>query len=170
MPKEFRSLSHQTRELFFSSWSESPSGACWQTSGRQLCSFLLRSGFCLATILSRLDRWSAVGIVAFLEASPLSTEDRWGSERLTIRARGHLLDEGSPPWLLSLDGMEESCWLRTSSPQTYALRRSCLRSRQLRLTSGTLCRKVCLSKSCPINKIDQRCIPFSRRKVSRMKI
>jgi hypothetical protein len=35
--------------------------------------FLLRSGFCLATLPSRPDWWRAVEMVVFLEGSPIST-------------------------------------------------------------------------------------------------
>ena len=45
---------------------------------------LLRSGFRLATLPYRPDWWIAAEMVVLLEGSPLSTEERWSSDRVTI--------------------------------------------------------------------------------------
>ena len=54
---------------------------------------LLRSGFRLATLPYRPDWKIAAEMVVLLEGSPLSTEERWSSDRVT-RVLGHL---PSPP-------------------------------------------------------------------------
>ena len=73
------SLSHQTREFCFS-WSESPSGAFWPYW------------------------WIAAEMVVLLEGSPLSTEEGWSSDRVTIGFLVTSLTKALLPRSLSLDG------------------------------------------------------------------
>ena len=66
---------------------------------------LLRSGFRLATLPYRPDWWIAAEMVVLLEGSPLSTEERWSSDR--ARAIGFLVTSMTKallPGSLSLDG------------------------------------------------------------------
>jgi len=65
---------------------------------------LLRSGFCLATLPYRPDWWSAAEMVVLLEGSPLSTEKRWSSVRVTIGFLVTSLTEALLPRSLSLAG------------------------------------------------------------------
>ena len=81
-----QSLFHETREFCFS-WSESLSGAFWQTPDGLLLA-LYRGGFRLAHLCSTppiRPVWrSAAEMVVLLEGYPLSTEKRWSSVRVTI--------------------------------------------------------------------------------------
>ncbi|KAK3510414.1 hypothetical protein QTP70_005910 [Hemibagrus guttatus] len=63
---------------------------------------LLRSGFRLATLPYRPDEWSAAELVALLEGSPLSTEKRWSSFRVTMRFLVTSLTKALLPRLLGL--------------------------------------------------------------------
>ena len=53
-------------------------------SRRAVMCLLLRSGFRLATLPYRPAWWSAAEMVVLLEGSPLFTEQRWSSVRVTI--------------------------------------------------------------------------------------
>ena len=94
-----QSLSHQTREFCFS-WSES--FRCILANSTAMC-LLLRSGFRLATLPYRPDWWIAAEMVVLLEGSPLSTEERWSSDRVTIRFLVTSLTKALLPRSLSLD-------------------------------------------------------------------
>ena len=61
---------------------------------------LLRSGFHLATLPYRPDWWIAAEMVVLLEGSPVSTEERWSSDWVTITSLTKALLLRS----LSLDG------------------------------------------------------------------
>ena len=65
---------------------------------------LLRSGFRLATLPYRPDWWIAAEMVVLLEGSPLSTEERWSSDRVTIGFLVTSLTKALLPRSLSLDG------------------------------------------------------------------
>ncbi|KAI3354616.1 hypothetical protein L3Q82_019120 [Scortum barcoo] len=65
---------------------------------------LLRSGFRLASLPYRPDWWIAAEMVVLLEASPLSTEVRWSSDRVTIGFLVTSLTKALFPRSLSLDG------------------------------------------------------------------
>ena len=65
---------------------------------------LLRSGFRLATLPYRPDWWIAAEMVVLLEGSPLSTEELWSSDRVTIGFLVTSLTKALLPRLLSLDG------------------------------------------------------------------
>uniref|UniRef100_A0A8C4TRY5 FERM and PDZ domain containing 2 n=1 Tax=Erpetoichthys calabaricus TaxID=27687 RepID=A0A8C4TRY5_ERPCA len=75
-----------------------PSGAFWQTPGG-----LLRSGYRLATLPFRPDWWIAAEMVVLLEGSPLSTEDLWSSDRVTIGFLVTSLTKALLPRSFSLD-------------------------------------------------------------------
>ena len=66
--------------------------------------FLLRSGFRLATLPYKPDWWSAAEMVVLLEGSPLSTEERWSSDRVTVGFLVTSLTNALLPRTLSLDG------------------------------------------------------------------
>ena len=65
---------------------------------------LLRSGFRLATLPYRPDWWIAAEMVVLLEGSPLSTEERWSSDRVTIGFLVTSLTKALLPRSLSLGG------------------------------------------------------------------
>ena len=65
---------------------------------------LQRSGFPMATLQYRPDWWIAAEMVVLLEGSPLSTEDRWSSDRVTIGFLVTSLTKALLPQSLSLDG------------------------------------------------------------------
>ena len=73
-----------------------------------LCAFLLRSGFHLATLPYRPDWWIAAEMVVLLEGSPLSTEERWRSDRVTIGFLVTSLTKALLPGSLSLEGRPAS--------------------------------------------------------------
>ena len=64
----------------------------------------LRSGFRLATLPYRPDLWIAAEMVVLLEGSPLSTEEHWSSDRVTIGFLVTSLTKALLPRSLSLDG------------------------------------------------------------------
>ena len=81
-PKSSIFVSSDQRILFLMVWE---SFRCILTNSRQAAmSLLLRSGFRLATLPYRPDWWIAAEMVVLLEGSPLSTEEHWSSERVTI--------------------------------------------------------------------------------------
>ena len=58
---------------------------------------LLRSGFRLATLPYRPDLWIAAEMVVLLEGSPLSTEERLSSDKVTIGFLVSSLTKALPP-------------------------------------------------------------------------
>jgi len=76
----------------------------WESSRRAVMCLLLRSGFRLATLPYRPDWWIAAEMVVLLEGSPLSTEKRWISVRVTIRFLVTSLTKALLPRSLSLAG------------------------------------------------------------------
>ena len=73
-------------------------------SKRAVMCLLLRSGFRLATLPYRPDWWSAAEMVVLLEGSPLSTEQRWSTVRVTIGFLVTSLTKALLPRLVSLAG------------------------------------------------------------------
>ena len=65
---------------------------------------LLRSGFRPATLPYRPDWWIAAEMVVLLEGSPLSTEECWSSDRMTIGFLVTSQTKALLPRSLSLDG------------------------------------------------------------------
>jgi hypothetical protein len=62
-------------------------------SKRAVMCLLLRSGFCLATLPKRPDRWSAAEMVVLLDGSLISTKELWSSvsdHRVTSLTKAHL--------------------------------------------------------------------------------
>lgn len=54
------------------------------TSRRPAPHLLQRSGFCLAMLPSGPDWWLASEVVVLLEGSPLSAEELWSSDSVTM--------------------------------------------------------------------------------------
>ena len=65
---------------------------------------MLRSGFRLATLPYEPDWWIAAEMDVPLEVSPLSTEERWSSDRVTVGSLVTSLTKALLPRLLSLGG------------------------------------------------------------------
>jgi hypothetical protein len=106
-------------------------------------------------------------MVVLLEDPPISTEELWSSVRVTIGVLVTYLNKAFLPWLLSVVGRPAlGRVLVVTLLQICASSQSWLRALlTIPLTSwlgfcsdmrcGTLYRRVCLSKSCPINWVYQ---------------
>ena len=162
------------------SWSESFRCILANSRRAAMC-LLLRSGFSLATLPYWPDWWIAAEMVILLEGSPLFTEERWSSDRVTIGFLVTSLTKAHLPRSLSLDGrpalgrvlvvpyffhlqmMEATVLIGTFKAAEHFLYPPDLFLKTIPLTSclvcaltctvncGTFYTCVCLSKSCPIN-------------------
>ena len=95
-------VSSDQRILFLMVWE---SFRCLlANSSRAVMCLPLRSGFRLATLPYRPAWWSAAEMVVLLEGSPLFTEQRWSSVRVTIGFLVTSLTKTLLPRLLSLAG------------------------------------------------------------------